>query len=66
MQRAPERCAVGALGWLEPTLADQSLNFAVTQLNCHADELGGASMAREALTFGGQAARQDARSLLFF
>jgi hypothetical protein len=50
--------AVGALGWLEPTLADQSLDFAVTQLNGHAYELGCASMASEALTFGGQTARQ--------
>jgi hypothetical protein len=39
-------------------LADQSLDFAVTQLNGHAYELGCASMASEALTFGGQTARQ--------
>jgi hypothetical protein len=49
VQGAPERAAVGAFGSLKPTLADERLYFAVAQLNGHADELGGASMASEAL-----------------
>jgi hypothetical protein len=41
MQCALERAAVGAFGWLKPTLADERLDFAVAQLNGHADELVG-------------------------
>ena len=66
VQGASERGAVGAFGSLKPTLADERLDFAVAQLNCHADELGRASMASVALTCGGQLARQDARSSLLF
>jgi hypothetical protein len=29
MQRAPDRAAVGAFGWLKPPLADERLDFAV-------------------------------------
>ena len=54
MQRALERAAVGAFGWFKRTLTDERLDFAVAQLDCDADELAGASMAGEALTFGGQ------------
>jgi hypothetical protein len=54
VQGAPERAAVDAFGWLKTTLADERLDFAVAQLNGHAYELGGASMASEALTFGGR------------
>jgi hypothetical protein len=54
VQGAPDRGAIGAFGWLKPTLADERLEFAVAQFNGHADELAGASTAGEALTFGGQ------------
>jgi hypothetical protein len=54
VQGAPDRGAVGAFGWLKPTLADKRLDFAVPQLNGHAYELGGAPMASEALTVSGQ------------
>ena len=59
-QGAPDRGAIGAFRWLKPTLADERLKFAVAQLNGHAYELGGASMASEALTFGGRKTRQSA------
>ena len=65
MQCALERAAVGAFGWLKPTLADERLDFAVAQLNGHADELVGTSTAAETLTFGGQMARKAGGRLLF-
>jgi hypothetical protein len=60
VQGTPERAAVGAFGSLKPTLADERLDFAEAQLDCHADELGGASIASEALTFRGQKTRRSA------
>jgi hypothetical protein len=60
VQGAPERAAVGAFGWLKSTLAYERLDFAVAQLNGHADQLAGASMAGEALTFGGEQTSQSA------
>lgn len=66
MQGAPECSAIGALGRVEPTLADERLDFAVPQLNGHADELAGAPMAGEALTFGGQKTRQSGWSSSLF
>ena len=57
MQCVAERSAIGAFEWLKPPLADERLDFALTQLDHHAEELLGASMAREALTFGGQKTR---------
>ena len=38
VQGAPDRAAVGALRSLKPSLADERLDFAVAQLNGHADE----------------------------
>jgi hypothetical protein len=58
VQCPSERGAVGAVGSLKPTLADERLDFVVAQLNSHADQLAGASMASEALTFGGEKARR--------
>jgi len=60
MQGAPERSAIGAFERLKPPLADERLDFALTQLDRHADELVGASMASEALAFGGQEALRGA------
>jgi hypothetical protein len=66
VQGAPERAAVGAFGCLKTTLTDERLDFAVAQLNGHADELAGASMAGEALTFGGEKTRRGAWSSPLF
>jgi hypothetical protein len=38
VQGAPDRAEVGALRSLKPSLADERLDFAVAQLNGHADE----------------------------
>jgi hypothetical protein len=62
MRGTPDRGAVGAFGPLKPTLADERLDFAVAQLDGHADQLGGASATGKALPLGGQTARQDVRS----
>jgi hypothetical protein len=60
VQGAPERSAIGALEWPKPPLADECLDFALTQLDRYADELVDASMASEALAFGGQEALRGA------
>jgi hypothetical protein len=54
MQGAPQRSAIRTFGWVKPPLADERLDFALTQLDRQADELVGASVASEALAFGGQ------------